>query len=205
MPYCSNCGKEVKEDMNYCPSCGNKLAFPKATPTEILKAYIEFVKQGHLNVNPDPEVLEKLKKINEAYGMILDLSRPSEVIETAEEAAVPEIPSKTVNETHARKLPREITKRELAKQETQREAEETEEVTLEAIEQAKIEAEEQAKEEAREAKRAKLLAKMLAKREAKDAKKASENPWGLAPTSWKELRDSFVEVWEILIGKRKMW
>ena len=205
MPYCSNCGKEVKEDMNYCPSCGNKLAFPKATPTEILKAYIEFVKQGHLNVNPDPEVLEKLKKINEAYGMLLDLSRPPEVIETAEEAEIPERPSKTVNETHASRPLREITKKELAKQETQREAEETEEVTLEAIEQAEIEAEEQTKKEAQEAKRAKLLAKMPANREAEEAKKASENPWSLAPASLTELRDSFVEVWEILIGKRKMW
>ncbi len=196
MPYCSNCGKEVKENMNYCPSCGNKLAFPKATATEILKAYIEFVKQGHLNVNPDPEVLEKLKKINEAYGMLLDLSRPSEVIETAEEVAVPEIPSKTVNEAHARKLPREITKKELAKQEAQREAEETKEVTLEAIEQAKREAQER--------KRAKLLAKMPAEKNTGELKKASENPWGLAPVSLKELPDSFVEVWEILIGKRKL-
>ena len=196
MPYCSNCGKEVKEDMNYCPSCGNKLAFPKATPTEILEVYIEFVKQGHLNVNPNPEVLEKLKKINEAYGMLLDLSRPSEVIETAEEAAVPEIPSKTINETHVRKLPREITKKELAKQEAQREAEETKEVTLEAIEQAKREAQER--------KRAELVSKMLAERDTGELKKESENPWGLAPASLKELRDSFVEVWEILIGKRKL-
>ena len=29
MPYCTNCGYEVIDEMHFCPECGNKLILPK--------------------------------------------------------------------------------------------------------------------------------------------------------------------------------
>jgi len=30
MPYCTNCGSEVTDEMHFCPQCGSKLIIPKA-------------------------------------------------------------------------------------------------------------------------------------------------------------------------------
>ena len=152
------------------------------TPIEIMGAYLKLAKRYHPDFNPAPEAHEKFKKISEAYKVLSDpISRadydkspaecpvccthkvvqtagsqwrcqhcgctfnpsiPSEIIETVEQAAVPERPRKMVSQTHGRKPRKAITE--------------------------------------------------------------LEKYWRLALLSLKELRDSFVEVWEILIGKRRL-
>ena len=41
MPYCSNCGNKVTDEMLFCPQCGNKLMTPQAgfTDTTDTKLY----------------------------------------------------------------------------------------------------------------------------------------------------------------------
>lgn len=47
MPYCVNCGNEVKENDRFCSSCGFKVNGEKEEPKKVMKCFTVFGNVGH--------------------------------------------------------------------------------------------------------------------------------------------------------------
>ena len=48
--YCMNCGKEIDENINYCPYCGHKTMYIKEEKAEITKEQLEEAVQNFKKV-----------------------------------------------------------------------------------------------------------------------------------------------------------
>jgi len=60
LPYCSNCGKEVKEEDSFCPNCGHSLKEDvKIPPDKVLEIKIEDVKRR----------IDESEKTGKRYGI----------------------------------------------------------------------------------------------------------------------------------------
>ena len=47
MSFCINCGKELKENQNYCSNCGTKVNKPSEQPNKVMKCFTVFGNVGY--------------------------------------------------------------------------------------------------------------------------------------------------------------
>ena len=140
--FCTNCGRELKDDMKFCPDCGTKVEafelFPEKTAEEaveeVAEPVVEAVEEAAEAVGEAAEPV--VEAVEEAAEPVIEAAE--EAAEVVEEAAVPVIAA-------AEEAAREI---EQAAEET---VEEIAEPAVEAVEEAAEETSEAVEEAAEEA------------------------------------------------------
>ncbi len=153
-----------------------------ATPIEIMGAYLKLAKRYHPEVNPDPEAHEKFKKISEAYKVLSDpISRADYDKSPAE-------------------CPLCCTHKVIQTAGSQWRCRHCGCAFNPSIPSKIIETAEQAAVSQRPGK---TVSQTHGRKPRKVITRLGKY-WGLVLSSLKELRDSFVEAWEILIGKRQL-